>query len=56
VLQVRAGATVGEIETAYKALVKIAHPDTDTGSDAAMISLNTARQQGLSVARQRTGV
>jgi hypothetical protein len=53
VLQVRAGATVEEIETAYKLLVKIAHPDTETGSDAAMISLNTARQQGLSVARQR---
>ena len=40
----------------YAIAVKIAHPDTDTGSDAAMISLNTARQQGLSVARQRTGV
>jgi hypothetical protein len=55
VLQVRAGATVEEIETAYRELAKVAHPDAPTGSHDAMTALNAAREQGLSVARQRGG-
>lgn len=53
VLQVRAGATVEEIEAAYRQLAKIAHPDAPTGSHEAMSALNAAREQGLSVARGR---
>jgi hypothetical protein len=49
ILQVRAGATSAEIETAYRALAKIAHPDSSTGSHEAMSALNAAREQGLSV-------
>lgn len=55
VLQVRAGATEGEIRTAYRELVKIAHPDMPTGSHEGMAALNAALEQGLSVARQRGG-
>lgn len=51
VLQVRAGATVAEIEAAYRNLSKIAHPDLPTGSHDAMASLNAAREEGLSVAK-----
>jgi DnaJ-class molecular chaperone len=53
VLQVRAGATVEEIEAAYRQLAKIAHPDAATGSHEAMSALNAAREQGLSVAKGR---
>jgi hypothetical protein len=53
VLQVRAGATVEEIEAAYRTLAKIAHPDRATGSTAAMMALNAAREQGLNVAKGR---
>jgi DnaJ domain len=53
VLQVRAGATVAEIEVAYRELAKIAHPDTATGSHDAMAALNAAREQGLNVTRGR---
>lgn len=54
VLQVRAGATVDEIEVAYRELAQIAHPDMETGSHEAMVALNAAREQGLNVARQRS--
>ena len=50
VLQVRAGATEGEIRTAYRELAKIAHPDMATGSHDAMAALNRALEQGLSAA------
>lgn len=53
VLQVRAGATVAEIETAFRALAKVAHPDAPTGSHDAMSALTRARDQGMSVAKQR---
>jgi hypothetical protein len=51
VLQVRACATVDEIETAYRSLAKVSHPDSPTGSHDAMAALNAAREQGLSVAK-----
>jgi hypothetical protein len=54
VLQVDAHATVAEIDTAYKKLARFAHPDMPGGSEAAMGALNVARDQGLSVARQRS--
>jgi hypothetical protein len=50
VLQVRAGASVEEIEAAYRMLAKSAHPDLG-GSHDAMAVLNAAREQGLSVAK-----
>jgi hypothetical protein len=54
VLQVNAHATAAEIDTAYKKLARLAHPDMQGGSEAAMGALNVARDQGLSVARQRS--
>ena len=46
VLRVRAQATRPEIESAYRALARTAHPDTG-GSDAAMARLNAARDAAL---------
>lgn len=53
-LQVDAHASAAEIDAAYKKLAKFAHPDMPGGSEAAMGALNVARDQGLSVARQRS--
>lgn len=52
-LQLSAGATVDQIEKAYKAMARLAHPDIPGGSDVAMAALNAAREQGLNVARHR---
>jgi hypothetical protein len=45
VLEVSQSATVEEIDAAYRAKARAAHPDTG-GSDAAMARLNAARDQG----------
>lgn len=54
-LQVGADATTAEIDAAYKKLAKFAHPDMPGGSEAAMGALNVARDQGLNVAKHRSG-
>lgn len=47
VLGVSESASKAEIEAAYRAKAKTAHPDMAGGSDAAMARLNAARDQGL---------
>lgn len=54
-LELDANATVKEIDAAYKKLARFAHPDMPGGSEAAMGALNVARDQGLNVAKQRSG-
>jgi hypothetical protein len=54
-LVVSPNATVAEIETAYRACAKFAHPDQPGGSHEAMSALNAAREQGLNVAKHRIG-
>lgn len=47
VLGVGIQATAAEIDTAYRAKAKEAHPDKPGGSDAAMARLNAARDQAM---------
>lgn len=54
VLQLEADATESDVRAAYTRLARVAHPDAATGSHEAMSALNAARDQGLSVARNRT--
>ena len=43
---VSANATVAEIDAAFRRLAPAAHPDTNSGSNAAMTRLNVARDDG----------
>lgn len=47
VLEVQQGASVAEIEAAYKRLARDRHPDRPGGSHDMMADLNRAREQGM---------
>lgn len=47
VLNVSQGATVEEIESAYRTAALLCHPDRPGGSESAMAIVNTARDDGL---------
>lgn len=53
-LQLSADATADQVDKAYRALAKLAHPDAPGGSDIAMSALNVARDQGLAAAKGRS--